>query len=97
MESIFTPIVAQSSLDASLINIDIGALCGTEGGGFIAIPPEPPLHAAVTAPARLSANNRNVFETMTGFSSNLTISNFCRMRRFTGALLQASTAQRTAR
>jgi hypothetical protein len=63
--------VAQSSLDASLISIDIGAVCGVEfTGGLMELPPEPP-QAVSTAPARLTPSNRVVCETMTGFSSNL--------------------------
>jgi hypothetical protein len=53
------------------------ALCGAEGGGFIGLPLEPPPHAASTALARLIANNPDLFENMTGFSSNLTISISC--------------------
>jgi hypothetical protein len=54
------------------------ALCGAEGGGFIEPPLEPPPpHAASTALARLIANNLDLFENMTGFSSNLTISISC--------------------
>jgi hypothetical protein len=83
MERIFTPIMAQSSLDASLISMDTGALCGAEFvGGFMELfPPEPPPQAASIAPARLMPNNRVVFETMIGFSSNLTVNNSCRIPR----------------
>jgi hypothetical protein len=73
--------VAQSSLDASLTSIVIGALCGAEfTGGLIEPPLLPPPQAVRTAPARLTASNRDVFETMTRFSSNLTIINSCRVR-----------------
>jgi hypothetical protein len=52
------------------MSIETFALCGAEGGEFIELPLEPPPpHAASTALARLIANNRDLFETMTGFSS----------------------------
>ena len=53
--------VAQSSVDASLTNIDTSAVCAE---GADALPPEPPLQAAVRMPAMLTANNRDAFETM---------------------------------
>jgi hypothetical protein len=52
------------------MSIETFALCGAEGGGLIEFPLEPPPpHAASTALARLIADNRDLFETMAGFSS----------------------------
>src|SRR5450755_3381787 len=94
MERILTPIVAQSSLEASLTSIGTVALCGAElGGVFIEAPEPPPPHAASSAPATAIANNRDLFEDMTGISSDLTITNSCQMPAvITAPLLQASTA-----
>ncbi|HMD28224.1 MAG TPA: hypothetical protein VKH13_06610 [Steroidobacteraceae bacterium] len=66
MERIFTSIAAQSSVDASLINIDTLEVCGAIGAGSAALPFElpPPPQAASTALATPSASIRDVFETM---------------------------------
>src|SRR5579863_2022855 len=77
MERTLTPIVAQSSLEASLTSMETFALCGAEGGGLMPPLDPPPPHAASKEPARLSADNRDLFENMTGFSSDLTISISC--------------------
>src|ERR1700723_255797 len=94
MERTFTPMVAQSSVEASLMSIETFALCGAEVGGFIEPPLEPPPpHAASTALARPSANNRDLFENIIGFSSNLTIIIFLsNVGALLAPLLQASTA-----
>jgi hypothetical protein len=73
IESIFTPIVAQSSLDASLTITGMLTVCGEEGGVIVLpLEPPPPPHADMMAAVRLSAVIRYAFETMIDISSNLT-------------------------
>jgi len=54
IDRIFTPIVAQSSEDASLTSTATFALCGADPCGAVIEEPEPPPHAARIEAARLN-------------------------------------------
>jgi hypothetical protein len=64
MDRTLTPIVAQSSVDASLKRSGTLALWGVEIVGTEPLP-EPPPQAASTAAATLAGSSRDVFEIMT--------------------------------
>src|SRR5580700_6090705 len=72
MDSTLTPIVAQSSLDASVISIDTLAVCGVTGEGAMLEPPPPP-QAAISAASAPTGNIRDALGTMIDVSSKLTI------------------------
>jgi hypothetical protein len=71
MDSTFTPIVAQSSVDASLMSMETLPVCalGIEGDRG-ALPPEPPPpQAAINAVATPNDNNRVDLGSMMNVSS----------------------------
>src|SRR5271166_1295493 len=66
IDSTLTPIIDQSSVDASLNITATLAVCGVTGvDGFMLLPPEPPPHAAMSAAATLTDNSRDEVENIT--------------------------------
>jgi hypothetical protein len=68
MLSTLTPITAQSSVDASLINTDMVAFCGVVVEEVPDVDPEPPPHAARVSAARPHALQASNFNRMTNTS-----------------------------
>jgi hypothetical protein len=65
IDSTLTPIVAQSSVDASLTTIETLPVCATWLSGAVLLPPEPPPpQAAISAAATPTGNNRDVLRAM---------------------------------
>jgi hypothetical protein len=66
MESILTPMVAQSCVEASLTNIATGVVWTVALGAEVLLPelPPPPLHAASSVPTAPASTIREVLVNM---------------------------------